>query len=90
MPGGNLAILKPEQVSLEFRLASERDIGSDIRILVFARSNNPRLSTENELAASILEKVVELTSISGENYSVDIRLYLTEIGAAAHSPVPVR
>jgi hypothetical protein len=82
MPGGKLAILKPEQVSLAFSPASSRDIGSDLRIIAFARSNDPRSSTENELAREILEKTVALIKESGEEYSVDVRVYLVEIGAA--------
>ena len=85
VPGGNLALLKPGQVSLEFSQASPRDVGSDIRIMVFARSNDPRTLTEHERAKAILEKVVDLLVKTGENYSVDIRLYLMEIGAAEHS-----
>ena len=85
MPGGKLAILKPEQISLAFSQASSRDVGSDIRIMAFARSNDPRSSTETELAKTILEKVVTLITKSGEEYSVDVRLYLIEIGAAEHS-----
>ncbi len=85
MPGGKLAILKPEQISLEFSQASTRDVGSDIRIMAFARSNDPRSSTETELARTILEKIVALISKVGEEYSVDVRLYLIEIGAAEHS-----
>ncbi len=85
MPGGKLAILKPEQISLEFSQASTRDVGSDIRIMAFARSNDPRSSTETELARTILEKIVALISKAGEEYSVDVRLYLIEIGAAEHS-----
>ena len=85
MPGGKLAILKPEQISLAFSQASSRDVGSDIRIMAFARSNDPRSSTETELAKTILEKVVTLITKSGEEYSVDVRLYLIEIGAAEHA-----
>ena len=85
VPGGNLAIVKPEQISLKFSQASVRDVGSDIRVMVFARSNDPRKSSENDLAKEILEKVVTLSAKSFEEYSVDIRLYLTEIGAAEYS-----
>lgn len=85
VPGGKLAILKPEQVSLEFSQASARDVGSDIRIMVFARSNDPRASTEKNLAREILEKIVALVARSGENYSLSIRLYLMEIGVAEYS-----
>ena len=86
VPGGNLALLKPEQVSLEFSQASLRDVGSDIRLMVFARSNDPRTLTENDRAKAILEKVVALIATSGEECSVDIRLYLMEVGAAEYSP----
>ena len=86
VPGGKLAILKPEQISLEFSQASSRDVGSDIRIVAFARSNDPRSSTENELARTILEKVVAMIAQFGEEYAVDVRLYLVEIGAAEYAP----
>jgi len=85
VPGGNVALLKPEQISLEFSTASLRDVGSDIRIMVYAKSNTTRTSTENDRAKTILEKVVALISQSGEEYSVDIRLYLMAIGAAEHA-----
>ena len=86
VPGGKLAILKPEQISLEFSQASARDVGSDIRISVFARSIRPRTITQNNLVKTKLEKVVTLIAKTGEELSVSIRLYLTEIGAAEYSP----
>lgn len=82
VPGGNLARVKPEQISLEFSQANPRDIGADMRIMVFARSNDPRTSTEDDRAKAILDKVVALTAKSGEECSINIRLYLLEIGAA--------
>lgn len=85
VPGGNMAILKPAQVSLEFSQASLRDVGSDIKIMVFAKGIFPRLSNEKELAKKILEKVVLLITKPGGEYSVDIRLYFMEIGVAEHS-----
>ena len=85
VPGGNVAIVRPEQVSLEFTQASPRDVGSDIRIMLFARSNNLRKATENVRAKAILEKVIALIVKSDEICSVDIRLYLMEIGAAEHT-----
>lgn len=85
VPGGNMALLKPEQVSLEFSQASLRDVGSDIRIMVFARSNDPRTSTENDRAKAILEKIIAVLTALGEDCSVDVRLYLMEIGSAEHS-----
>jgi len=86
VPGGKMAIVKPEQVSLQFTEASVRDVGSDIRIMVFARSNDPRTATENEMAKEILDKVLALIAMTGEACSADVRLYLMEIGAAEYSP----
>ncbi len=85
IPGGHLALVKPEQISLEFSQASLRDVGSDIRIMVFARSNTPRTTTEKKMSKEILEKVISLIATSGEEYSVDIRLYLMAIGAAEYA-----
>ena len=84
IPGGKVAILKPGDISLEFSQASPRDVGADIRIMIFAKSNDPRKSTENSLAKEILEQIVALIDKSGEKYSVDIRIYLMEIGVATH------
>jgi len=84
VPGGYMALLKPEQVSLEFSEASARDVGSDIRIKILASSNEPRLSSKHSLAREILEKIVTLFSNFADNYSIDIRLYLMEIGVAEH------
>lgn len=86
VPGGKLAILKPEQVSLQFSEASSRDVGPDIRIMVFARTNIPRASTEKNLAKAILKKVIAVLATSGGKYSVNIRLYLMDIGVAEFSP----
>ncbi len=85
VPGGNVARLKPVQISLGFSQANSRDVGSDIRIMVFARSNDPRTETENDRAKAILDKVIALIAKSGEECSVDTRLYLMEIGAAEHA-----
>jgi hypothetical protein len=82
--GGSLARVKPVQISLGFSQANLRDVGSDIRIMVFARSNDPRTLTENDRAHKMLEKVIALSTKSGEECSVDIRLYLMEVGAAEH------
>jgi hypothetical protein len=86
VPGGRMAIVKPAQVALEFCQASVRDVGSDIRIEVFARSNDPRTSTENERAKEINEQVVDVITKSGRDYSVDVRLYLMDIGLANYLP----
>lgn len=85
VPGGNVARLKPEQVSMVFSQASTRDVGSDIRIMAFAKSNDPRTSTGNDRANEILEKVVALNFKCGQECSVDIRLYFMDIAAAEHS-----
>ena len=85
VPGGNVAIVRPEQVSLEFSEASPRDVGSDIRLKLYARSNNLRSSTGNDRAKSILEKIIALIARFDEECSVDIRLYLMEVGAAENS-----
>jgi len=85
VPGGNVARLKPEQVMLRFSKADLRDIGYDIRIMIFAKNNNPRISTENDRAKTILDKVVASAKKSGEEYSVDVRVYLMEIGTAEHA-----
>ncbi len=85
VPGGKLAILKPEQVSLQFSQANIRDVGSDLRVMVFARTNIPRSSTEKNLANTILKKVVAVITTSGEKYSVNVRLYLMEIGVAEYA-----
>ena len=84
--GGKMAILKPEQISLQFSQASSRDIGADLRIIVLARSLGPRNAVENKLAAAILEKVVTLVTRVGAKCSITVRLYLTEIGAAEYTP----
>lgn len=85
VPGGNVARVRPVQISLEFSQANPRDIGSDIRIMVFARSNDPRTSTENDRAKAILDRVIALVTGSGGECTIDIRLYLMEIGTAEHS-----
>ncbi|MDD2852767.1 MAG: hypothetical protein PHY09_12825 [Desulfuromonadaceae bacterium] len=84
-PGGRVAIVKPEQVSLEFSQASARDIGADIKIIIFARDIQQRSSMEKDLAEEILNSVVALSSKPGEDYSIDVRLYLMVVGVAEHS-----
>ena len=82
VPGGGVAIVKPQQVSLAFSEASPRDVGSDIRISIFARRNEPRTSTGHDRAKAILEKIMAVVARSTEKYSVDVRLYMMEIGTA--------
>jgi hypothetical protein len=83
--GGKLAILKRDQVVLEFSLANSRDTGSDIRIMVYARDINPRTSAEDNQAKRILERVNSVIAKSGSEYSTNIRVYFMEIRAAEHS-----
>jgi hypothetical protein len=83
--GGKLAILKKDQVSLEFSQSSTRDTGADIRIMVYARNIDPRTSTQYNQAKTILERVVTLVTKSGSEFSVNIRIYFMEIKAAEHS-----
>ncbi|WP_224984094.1 hypothetical protein [Geomonas agri] len=84
--GGKMAILKPEQISLQFSQASPRDTGADIRLIVLAKSLGPRTARENKLAATILDKMVALVNGLGAACSITVRLYLTEIGAAEYLP----
>jgi hypothetical protein len=83
--GGKLAVLKRDQVALEFFQASSRDTGSDIRIMVFARNIDPRTSTVNNQAKIILDRIISLITKSGIEYSVNTRIYFMEIRAAEHS-----
>lgn len=86
VPGGRMAIVRPQEVYLHFCQASVRDIGSDIKVEVFARSNDSRTSAEDDLAREALDRITSVIRNSGEDYSVDIRIYLMEIGAANYSP----
>lgn len=86
VPGGKMAILKPEQVSLQFSQANPRDVGQDIRIIVLARSVGPRSTAQSKLAGAILDKVVNLVKGLGGECSINVRLYLTEIGGAEYNP----
>ena len=43
------------------------------------------VSTEKKMTQEILEKVIALIATSGEEYSVDIRLYLMATGAAEYT-----
>lgn len=85
VPGGHLAMVKPEQIALEFIQASSRDTGPDIRIKVFARKNTPRELTEHERAQSILTKTISLVNQTGNDYSMDVRIYLMDIGTAEYT-----
>jgi len=85
VPGGSLARVKPVQISLGFSQANFRDVGPDLRIMVFAQNNEPRTETENDRAKAILDRVIALIARSGEECSVDTRLYLLEVGSAEHA-----
>jgi len=82
MDTGYVVRVKPEQISLAFSTSDPRDTGADIKIIVFAQKNEPRISTEDARAKMILDKVIASNAKTGEKYSVDVRLYLMEIGAA--------
>ena len=82
--GGKLAILKRDQVSLEFSQASTRDTGSDVRIMIFSRDIDTRKSCEHSQAQVILEKLVPLISKEDSSLSINIRIYFMDIRAAEH------
>ncbi len=82
--GGKVAILKRDQMALEFTQSSPRDTGADIRIIVYARDVTPRTSTSENQALTILDKISPLVAASGSEYSVNVRLYYMEIRAAEH------
>jgi len=84
-PGGRAAIVKPEQISLGFVTASPRDVGSDIKIMIFAKELPSRASREKEMAKKILESIVSLPTKPGDSNSIDVRLYLMVVGVAEHS-----
>ena len=81
-PGGRAAIVKPDQVSLEFSQASPRDVGSDIKIMIFAKELPSRASREKEMAKKILESIVSLPTKPGDAHTIDVRLYLMVVGVA--------
>ena len=83
--GGRAAIVKPEQVSLEFIQASHRDSGSDIKLMIFAKELPSRAAREKEMAKKIIDSIVSLPTKPGDNYTIDVRLYLMVIGAAESS-----
>ncbi len=83
--GGKLAIIKPEQIALAFSEASSRDVGQDIRIMVFARINDQRVRNKTAHAEEVLEKLVALIAGAGEAYSINVRVYFTEIGMAQYT-----
>ncbi len=79
VPGGNLALLEAQQISLHFIEASRRDVGKNIHVLIYAGLNDPRQADRTNRAKKIREEIVTLI---GDEYSVDVRLYLQYIGAA--------
>jgi hypothetical protein len=86
LPGGKMAIVKPEQLALHFTQASKRDVGSDIKIMIFARNLLMRSAGEKEPAKDILDSVVALSSKPGEEHSIDVRVYLAAINKSEHLP----
>jgi pyruvate/2-oxoglutarate/acetoin dehydrogenase E1 component len=83
--GGKVAILKQDQVALEFSRAETRDTGADIRIMVYARDINPRTSASENQANTILERIIPIITGSGSKCSVNVRLYFMEIRAAEYA-----
>jgi hypothetical protein len=81
-PGGRAAIVKPDQISLVFSQASARDIGSDIKIMIFAKELPSRASREKEMANKILDAIMQLPSKPGDAHKIDVRLYLLIVGVA--------
>lgn len=79
VPGGNVALLEAQQISLHFIQASPRDVGKNINLLIYASLNEPRRSDKTKRATKIRDEIVALI---GNDYTVDVRLYLQEIGAA--------
>jgi hypothetical protein len=79
VPGGNLALLEARQISLHFIEASRRDVGKNIHVLIYAGLNEPRQTDRTNRANKIRE---EIFSLIGNEYTVDVRLYLQYIGAA--------
>ena len=78
VPGGNLALLESGQISLHFIEASRRDVGKNIHVLIYAGLNEPRQADRTDRAKKIRQEIVALI---GDEYTVDVRLYLQYIGA---------
>ena len=78
VPGGNMALLEAEQISLHFIEASRRDVAKNIHVLIYAGLNEPRQTDRTNRAKKIREEIVALI---GDEYTVDVRLYLQYIGA---------
>jgi len=79
VPGGNVALLEAEQISLHFIEASRRDVAKNIHVLIYAGLNEPRRSDRTNRADRIREEIVALI---GNEYTVDVRIYLQFIGGA--------
>ncbi len=79
VPGGNMALLEAEQISLHFMEASRRDVGKNINVLIYAGLNEPRQIDRANRANRIREDIVALI---GADFTIDVRLYLQYIGAA--------
>ena len=79
VPGGNMALLEAEQISLHFIEASPRDVAKNIHVLIYAGLNEPRQRDKANRASKIREEIV---SLIGGDYTIDVRIYLQQIGAA--------
>jgi hypothetical protein len=84
IPGGNMAMLEAEQISLHFIQASRRDVCKNIHVLIYAGLNEPRQSDRLSRAKKVREEILAL--IDGD-YSVDVRIYLQYIGGAQDTTV---
>ncbi len=85
VPGGNMALLEAEQISLHFIAASRRDVGKNLHILIYAGLNEPRQRDRTNRANKIKE---EIGALIGGEYTIDVRIYLQYIGAAEDMAVP--
>ena len=79
VPGGNMALLEAEQISLHFIQASRRDVCKNIHVLIYAGLNEPRQKDRVSRANKIREEILALI---GGVYTVDVRIYLQQIGGA--------
>ncbi len=85
VPGGNMALLEAEQISLHFIEASPRDVAKNLHVLIYAGLNEPRQRDKAIRAGKIKEEIV---SLIGADCTVDVRIYLQQIGAAQESTAP--
>ncbi len=85
VPGGNMALLEAEQISLHFIQASRRDVCKNIHVLIYAGLNEPRQKDRANRANKIREEILTLV---GDGNTVDVRIYLQHIGASQEAITP--